>query len=88
MTRRWDKTITVKFTYREDECEADVIVKMYEDPNYGADADGNRGVSMDFVDEVIVIEARTIRGDVLNLTQELEDLITDLDLSNYDLSER
>lgn len=87
MTRRWDKNIKVYFEYRGDKCEADILVKMYEDPNYGADADGNRGVSMDFVDEVVVIEARTIKGDVLNLTQELEDLITELDLSNFDLSE-
>ena len=87
MARRWDKTITVKFNYRGDDCEADVIVKMYEDPNYGADADGNRGVAMDFVDEVIVIEARKTNGDVLNLTEQLEDLIIELDLSGYNLKE-
>jgi hypothetical protein len=87
MGRHWDKIITVKFTYREDECEADVIVKMYNDPNYGADADGNRGMSMDFVDEVIVIEARTLKGDVLNITKELEDIVTNLNLSTFDLSE-
>ena len=87
MARQWDKTITVKFNYRDDDCEADVIVKMYEDSNYGADADGNRGMPMDFIDEVIVIEARKVNGDVLNLTEQLEDLIIQLDLSGYDLKE-
>lgn len=88
MARRWDKTITVKFMYRGDECEADIIVKMYEDPNYGQDADGNRGVSVDLIDEVVIIESRMcIYGDVLKVSQELEDLIQELDLSTYDLKE-
>lgn len=32
------------------------VVEVSHDSNYGADADGNRGMSMDFIDDVVVSE--------------------------------
>lgn len=44
------KEITV--TVNNKQVTLDLYAKAYYDPNYGADADGNRGTGVYFIDEV------------------------------------
>jgi hypothetical protein len=47
----------------------EVEIETVTDPNYGADADGNRGMSMTFIDGVKILSAkRDLTG--LNATEE------------------
>ena len=64
--RRFDKNKRECSTTFESECcidnmeyEVTFVVDWDHDSNYGADADGNRGVPMDFIeiDEIIKLEA-------------------------------
>lgn len=84
----WTKELTVSFNRMEGEeeieYEADVKVTVCHDVNYGADADGNRGVPMTFIDEVNVKELRIIKGNKViriikenDITDELNELISD-----------
>jgi len=44
--------------------EADVELRYETDWHYGADADGNRGMPMDFLEESTVKEVRDLDGNV------------------------
>lgn len=41
----------------EDVYDADIIIRTTIDPNYGADADGNRGEYREEIDSIEIIEA-------------------------------
>jgi predicted Ser/Thr protein kinase len=60
------------------EYEADVRVVLVTESDYGADADGNRGMSVTFVDDVIIDEVRDIYGKKVSVTDEIEKVIGDL----------
>lgn len=45
----------IQFEYADRILMADVEITYIHEPNYGADADGNRGTPMTWVDEINVI---------------------------------
>lgn len=45
----------VNFIANGKKCSSDVELVIVHDPNYGADADGNRGIPMDFIEELRVM---------------------------------
>ena len=93
---RWIKRITVRFEMEKREndlvgivylpYEADVEVKMVADNDYGADADGNRGVYHEWIDDVEVLEVRDENGIRVNkvtpeMDKEIIEVVQDQDLS-------
>lgn len=52
---------------RGEECEVDGYVSFTVENDYGADADGNRGVAKIIVDDVTSIEAYDYNGDNVTL---------------------
>ena len=61
---KWSKKFEqLKFTYLGIEYTTDVAVFMYRDSNYGADADGHRGISMDFIDDIKIEKVRDLIGE-------------------------
>ena len=58
--------ITVNDNNTERTFFVDATVKWYTERNYGADADGNRGVSRDFIDDITYngIRERTEDGEI------------------------
>lgn len=82
----WTKSLTISFNRLEGqgeaevekEYEADVEVTIEHDSNYGADADGHRGVPMDFIDEVKVKEVRVMDGSKVIETIKEEDVSDEL----------
>jgi hypothetical protein len=66
--------IRINVAGREYNCEVDVDVVT--DPNYGADADGNRGVSMDFMEEVVFTKIEDAEsGDLIEPIDEESELV-------------
>lgn len=64
-SRKMTKTILID--YNNKEIEIDVTAILFFDPNYGADADGRRGVPRTFVDD---IEFNIVDEKELNLSKE------------------
>lgn len=71
----WTQNEELEFEVNGKLYRIDVEVKFVTDPNYGADADGNRGMSMTFLDDWKVLAAEDEDGNVLdvkNLPAEVE----------------
>jgi hypothetical protein len=75
------KSFSVKFEGIE--YEGEVEIEMSHDANYGADADGNRGISQWFVDELEVLNCYDESGmeievdEIPGLEKAVEDFIMD-----------
>jgi len=55
---------------------AEVKVAIVEDKNWGADADGNRGMKLRYISEVVVDEIRDFANGVIEMNDELYGEIT------------
>lgn len=84
---KWKKSLTLKFMRIEKqgvddeierEYEADVVVDVSFDPNYGADADGHRGILRDFIDGVEITELRIIENNRVIKTLVGDDVSEDI----------
>ncbi len=76
MYKHWVEYQTIKVSLNDMEYIAKVKVHWSYDPNYGADADGNRGVSQDSIDEVVIEEVVEIFGALVSpVSNELQKLI-------------
>lgn len=87
---RWTKQITdMPFEYCGEAFRADVDVDMYSERNYGADADGNRGIYRAFI-EGIDIDRVSIDGgadlDLNRIPETMKEAIR-LEVEDMDLSE-
>jgi len=60
-----------------DDYTAEVEIEAYYDPNYGADADGNRGMPRTEIN-VAILGVWDIDGKEMVITKEIEKHITDL----------
>lgn len=49
------------FILDDTEYEASVIIEYYDESNYGADIDGNRGVPMTFIEDIKIEEIRELK---------------------------
>lgn len=63
---RLTKTFTVEIDV---ECTYDVI----HDPSYGSDADGNRGIPMDFIEDLNFNEKQVLQAVEEQLLKQAED---------------
>lgn len=85
MSRRTVKqTVNVKIELYLD---VDVEATVVHDPNYGADADGNRGVGCTWVDETVVKNMDSVRAQAL---AQVDDMIVELaeEMVDVDADER
>lgn len=62
----WMETQTVKVWWKDMEYTAIVRIEKHNEPNYGSDRDGNRGMSRDFIDNTEIEEIVDIEGRPLN----------------------
>ena len=78
---------TVKGKFGGEICECDVEGNFVYDSNYGADADGNRGISAEFIEDCFVTEAFIeLEDGVRNLTDKECDLV-DFNLDDVEWEE-
>lgn len=61
------------------ELEFEATATVVHDSNYGADADGRRGVPMDFIDEVIIS-----KDEKAAIIAHIETALADLDIWFYE----
>ena len=73
---KWTTDKTVSFNVEDDDFEADVSIKFVRSM-YGEDADGNRGEMRTELDDYEITEVRDGNGKVVELTDKLEDLISE-----------
>lgn len=66
MYKYWVEYQTIKVLWNDMEYIAKVKVKWYNDPDYGADADGNRGFSRDFIEGITIEEVLDIFGTLID----------------------
>lgn len=77
-TKHWVDLQIVKVLRNSIEYTARVLVYWYNDPAYGADADGNRSISKDFIDHIEIEDICDVDGNYIDSTpKELEALIYD-----------
>ena len=60
-TKRYDIATEYIETNSGAEYEVRLRCEVYHEPNYGADADGNRGVPMDFAEDAEILEIQNTR---------------------------
>ena len=81
---RWKQkeTVNVEVTlYLDVEVEMD----CFHDAKYGADADGNRGVPMDWFDEIKILNMDEVKKQAMEQLTEQIDEVVDEAASNVDL---
>lgn len=61
----------IKFNINDDPYEANVSVVYHDESNYGADADGNRGTTRRFIDDVIIRGVIDKRAKLVNPSPEM-----------------
>lgn len=61
-------------------------VEVSHDPNYGADADGRRGVPTDFIEDVTITSVRDSNGKEISITPEIRKAV-DAKLEQMDMAE-
>jgi hypothetical protein len=77
-TGTWTETKEIKVEYYGEVYNVKVDVTFSAVPDYGADADGNRGVCQKFIDEVVILQVRNDEtGEVLDfpISDDLRDII-------------
>lgn len=72
------ETVEVIVEYWGEEYECEVEIKSSTDYNYGADADGNRGVPMDFIDSMRCISIFDSEDNEIFPGEKLFETISDL----------
>jgi len=72
----WIEYQTIRILWKDIECIAGIFVYKYNDPNYGADADGNRGISKDFIERAQIDEVKDIYENYIDpISKDLEEII-------------
>lgn len=85
--RSWKKTLNLTVCDEHDrKLEVDVEVDVYYESNYGADADGNRGMPMTFIQDFNIGEIHDQQGNKVEMTSVLYKSIVDA-MNEADLSE-
>jgi hypothetical protein len=87
---KWTKHLTLTIEVEEGEdikkYVAEVKVTMSHDSDYGADADGNRSVPMDFIDDIEIERVTDEDGKEVTIKeyirQAVNDRVDDADLSS------
>ena len=82
----WKKRLTLTiFDGHDRKLKADVVVDVYYEDNYGADADGNRGISVTTYEDYFIYEIRDEEGRQVPETEfinkNIEDALNEADLS-------
>jgi len=77
----WEESREVGIEVEEDgkdiTYKAEVTLYWCREQDYGADADGNRGVEMLFLNDYRIEIVTDLRGNPVKLTKEMEDVIDD-----------
>jgi len=83
----WSRQETVEFPYGEDEelYTAEVTVYISSDSNYGADADGNRGIYREFIDDIKIDSVTNENGEEVEITDDIYDIVSN-ELDDMDTS--
>ena len=94
MATTWQQRENVRFyveageSRNTGEWEVETIFSGHDDPNYGADADGNRGMLATFVDDVEIVSIKD-PDDNFKEEKDLPEVVKkalDLAIENHDLS--
>lgn len=82
------KRLTVNFDIGVNHYTADIEVSTRSEHDAGADADGNRGVYQEWIDEVNVIEVKDedgIKVDTVTeeMKKEIDEVVNDIDMKQF-----
>lgn len=78
MGQFWCERQTVKVIWRGMEYCAIVKLFCVSDANYAADADGNRGISKNFIEKIEIEKVQTVYEDQIDeIPKNLKELITE-----------
>jgi len=77
--RKWTVTKQLEFLYGPDDKEytADLTITIVSDNNYGSDADGNRGVYREDIDDYTIDSVADENGKSVEITDEIRSAIDD-----------
>ncbi len=72
--------INEEFEYDFEYYKVEALIKFYFESNYGADVDGNRGVSRCFIEEVVILSILDEEDNIIYIPdgKKLEDLESDV----------
>jgi len=77
--RKWVVTKELEFLYgpNDEEYTANLTITIVSDPNYGADADGNRGVYREDIDDYTINSVADENGKDVEITDEIRSAVDD-----------
>jgi hypothetical protein len=78
------KTVSIPFSWKDEDTDGEIVYRDFEaeveldivnDSDYGADADGNRGVSISYVDNFEIISVTDEDGKSVEIDETMYDII-------------